>query len=535
MKRSITLLSVGASALLSALASLPRRADALPPDANLPLAEIERMEAESIKLSLAWLARHQEPDGSWKATGQPGHGFERLYEPDAAKQSSVMATSLALLAFIGDGSSPWLGPYRETVKRGHEWLLAQQKASQLGALVPVTPDEEAKSLSERERAARRGHLERVNHLWGTIALLEVVTSSQFQDEIGSVKDAEKEKRRNAVSPAAMEAVRFITLDPMDKPERFDFHNPKTTNIEELVLLGAVRYVFSLLFLPGDKEWFNNCRETVDNVAKGAPELWIPYRYTEEGEYWFGGAISTAQMLMCKAWYFYDGYSPIAQIRATVPLLVARRPEWNADYEILQPSRHPAAKAGGSKPEKPAELPPDLQEVAQPWRDDIANEYSWFWTTMVVKGGLVQQEQVKWRSTFCQLAHRHQRRGGVDSGSWDPTGPHARVFGREATTAWMCISLQQNCRLRLARQRWNRLLTDPRWASRIENTKNQPVTREKCLVCDMEVMSNTAFSKGFGNKTFYFCSEEHQMRFEMDPEAWMSGEKPKEEGSEGSHK
>lgn len=64
---------------------------------------------EATQRGLAWLATQQNADGSFG-----GGRFGR----------NVAVTSLACLAFMGDGSVPGRGPYGEQVRRGLEFVLA---------------------------------------------------------------------------------------------------------------------------------------------------------------------------------------------------------------------------------------------------------------------------------------------------------------------------------------------------------------------------------------------------------------------------
>ncbi|KAF0246651.1 MAG: hypothetical protein FD180_470 [Planctomycetota bacterium] len=507
------------------------------PPAAYSFQELEKMETESVASALAWLARHQEADGSWKASGGAGHGFEALYEADAAKSCDVMATASALFAFMGDGNSLWMGRYQEAVKRGWNWLVQQQKATKTGCMVPLAEEAAGGSLSEREKAAKRAHMARMNHLWGTVALLEAVRSAEFDERLVPVRDEAKLKRHNEVLKPAELAVKWITDDPATKPDKFDFLNPKTVNMDELALLAAVRYVFGKQGVTGDKEFFAGVTESITKIQEGMTEALVPYRYSEDGEYWFGGSISTPQCMIAFV-YTYNGGSA-KQMAAASPALLAHPPAWNPYYEIGRPSRHPEAGAGGGMKAAPASLPDGLKDVAGSWRDDIANEASWFWQGMAFRSyaAIGSGEWDKWRASFTPLAREHQRRSGPEAGSWDPVGPHARVFGREIATAWMAVTMQSRCRLQISQSDWKYLKEDPRWRARKENLEGAPVLAVKCLVCDMGILSNTPFSKGEGDKIYYFCSQEHQDQFEMNPSAWKDGKKPDPngEGSEGSHK
>ncbi|MFT5153826.1 MAG: hypothetical protein ACI841_003831, partial [Planctomycetota bacterium] len=83
---------------------------------------------ESLKAGLAWLRRHQSPDGSWDSDGFMTNNIEGDSDCDGAGQQAhdVGVTGLALLAFLGDGSSMRRGPHREAVTRAIRWLRTQQ-------------------------------------------------------------------------------------------------------------------------------------------------------------------------------------------------------------------------------------------------------------------------------------------------------------------------------------------------------------------------------------------------------------------------
>ena len=84
---------------------------------------------KALAAALAWLAAHQSPQGNWD-----GDGFgERCGEigegtcPDPGYPvHDVGLTGLALLAFLGDGSTTRSGPYQEVVSSAVTWLCQQQ-------------------------------------------------------------------------------------------------------------------------------------------------------------------------------------------------------------------------------------------------------------------------------------------------------------------------------------------------------------------------------------------------------------------------
>jgi hypothetical protein len=91
-----------------------------------------RPTAEAITRALQWLEDHQEPDGCWSSAefmrqcpigdvcGGPGSAV-----------NDIGLTGLALLAFLGDGSTMRAGPYQDVVKDATVWLKDQQDDSGL--------------------------------------------------------------------------------------------------------------------------------------------------------------------------------------------------------------------------------------------------------------------------------------------------------------------------------------------------------------------------------------------------------------------
>ena len=75
---------------------------------------------EAIELGLAYLASTQRPDGSWSLQG---HG------DDVALRSDTAATGLCLLAFQGAGYTHMQHQYADTVSRGLEFLINNQRSS----------------------------------------------------------------------------------------------------------------------------------------------------------------------------------------------------------------------------------------------------------------------------------------------------------------------------------------------------------------------------------------------------------------------
>lgn len=89
----------------------------------------------AVELALAWLAEHQQRDGSWSfdLTVDPCRG--RCSHSRAAGDNATPATAatgLALLAFMGAGHTHHEGPYIEQVRRGLYYLREAARPTQTG-------------------------------------------------------------------------------------------------------------------------------------------------------------------------------------------------------------------------------------------------------------------------------------------------------------------------------------------------------------------------------------------------------------------
>ncbi len=80
----------------------------------------------AVRAALRWLARHQEPDGSWRAMKHVELGG------DAARDYDIGVTGLAVLAFTGDGNTHQFAAteeFRLCVDRALKYLLSVQVRS----------------------------------------------------------------------------------------------------------------------------------------------------------------------------------------------------------------------------------------------------------------------------------------------------------------------------------------------------------------------------------------------------------------------
>lgn len=77
----------------------------------------------AIRAALHWLAVAQQPDGRWTSPVFHAEGGEWSYQ--------VGVTGLALLAYLGEGHTGRGGEFSMTVRRGLDFLLAEQRTSGL--------------------------------------------------------------------------------------------------------------------------------------------------------------------------------------------------------------------------------------------------------------------------------------------------------------------------------------------------------------------------------------------------------------------
>lgn len=86
----------------------------------------------AIARALTYLASIQQTDGSWNPRmTDAGRELQVLghNRQGAGAQADTGITGLAILAFLGAGNTHLEGPYRDTVRRGLEYLMARQQKS----------------------------------------------------------------------------------------------------------------------------------------------------------------------------------------------------------------------------------------------------------------------------------------------------------------------------------------------------------------------------------------------------------------------
>jgi hypothetical protein len=85
----------------------------------------------AVERGLAWLARHQAADGSWRFDLSHCRCDGSCSQPGTIA-STTAATGIALLPFLGAGNTQIEGPYQETVARGLYYLLGRMRPTARG-------------------------------------------------------------------------------------------------------------------------------------------------------------------------------------------------------------------------------------------------------------------------------------------------------------------------------------------------------------------------------------------------------------------
>ena len=86
-----------------------------------------RATARAIELGLEWLKKHQDEDGKWDADDFMKHDTDGTPCDGVGNPvHDIGLTGLALLAFLGDGSTMRSGAYKDVVKKAVMWLRKEQ-------------------------------------------------------------------------------------------------------------------------------------------------------------------------------------------------------------------------------------------------------------------------------------------------------------------------------------------------------------------------------------------------------------------------
>ncbi len=334
--------------------------------------------AGAIRAGLEWLKSHQSEDGRWDADGfmQADRAGEPSDGPGLAHQD-VGITGLALLAFLGDGSTLRSGPYKPQVAKGVRWLMNQQQDNGL-----IGSD--------------RSHDFIYGHAIATLALVEAYGLSDI-----------KMLRKYAQS-----AINYLEAhrNPYGVWRYQPRDNDNDTSVTGWCLMA---YKSAQDFkLEVNEQAFVIARTWLDQITDPATGR---AGYTRRGEPSSRnagdhaerfpsdrGEAMTAVALLSR---FFLGQRPSetpVMIKGA-DLIAAKKPEWNEDNGAI-------------------------------------DHYYWYFGTYAMYQ-MGKKHWQDWAKTLQAAVVDRQRRDGNAAGSWDPVGAWGEVGGRVYSTALMVLTLE----------------------------------------------------------------------------------------------
>lgn len=317
--------------------------------APTPAGQVGPATEEAIERGLAYLAGIQNSDGSWSLQG---HGEDVLLRSDSA------ATGLCLLAFQGAGYTHRQHQYADTVSRGLQFLVQNQRTN--GDL--FRPEDQ---MSNRNVAF-------YSHGIAALALCEA---------FGMTQDPELEE-------PAQSSLRYIveTQHLSRGGWRYTPQVSSDTSVSGWMMMALKSGELSGLEVPG---------ETYEGIEKWlglaqSPERPDRYRYNPFAPDTITqrhGRIATPTM-------------------TAVGMLMRMYSGWRRDREEMR-----------SAADYLLQFPPQMGDARSPQRD----AYYWYYATQVMfhMGG---EHWQNWNQYLNPLLLESQVRQGPQSGSWDPVRP-----------------------------------------------------------------------------------------------------------------
>lgn len=338
---------------------------------------------ESVELGLAFLARHQSPEGSWSLQGfddaAPG---ATTADTQYLLVSDTGATALCLISFQGAGYTHRDHQYKDVVRKGLEYLVKNQKEN--GDLFVALDNESNKSVWL------------YSHALATLALCEAYGMTQDPD----------------LKEPAQKAIDFIVKSQNTSLGgwRYSPGVDSDTSVSGWMLMALKSGRLANLNVP---------KETFDKVAR-----WLDLSQKSGSE---------------PHLFRYNPYAPdtLTQRHGRVPsktmtsvgLLMRLHTGWRRD--------NPAMIQGA---EYLRQNLPSLGTARDPQRDT----YYWYYSTQVMfhMDGKYWED---WKGSLQPLLRESQVRSGVYAGSWHPQlpipdrwAPHA---GRLYVTTMNLLSLE----------------------------------------------------------------------------------------------
>jgi len=333
----------------------------------------------AIDAGLKWLQYHQDEDGKWDSDGFMKHDEGEPCDGPGNPVHDVGNTGLALLAFLGDGSTMRGGPYKDSIKRGVSWLKDQQQENGLFG-------------------TNASHDFIYNHAIATYAMCEAFGLSQY----------------TLLKPAAQKGINY--LEQHRNPYSVWRYQPRDNDNDTSVTGWCIMaYESGQYFgLEINKAALDICGVWLDQVSDATGK----HGYLEAGD---GssrkpgdhatkfpvekGEAMTAVGLFCR---FFMGQKPEEKpvMKAAADLILAHPPIWDT-------------KAG------------------------TIDEYYWYYATYALfqMGGKHWNEwQKKLTKAVLEPQHRDKAKKNL-LGSWDPIGAWGEDGGRVYSTAILTLTLE----------------------------------------------------------------------------------------------
>ncbi len=329
--------------------------------------------------ALTWLALHQDDNGQWDADEFMKHDLEGMPCDGAGNGAhDVGVTGLALLAFLGDGSTMNSGAYRDVVKDAVRWLRDQQDPDS-GLIGAPSTNEFV-----------------YDHAIATLALVEAAGLSRSKILRPSVQKALDylERHRNPYAgwryqPRDGDTDMSVTgwcILAYKSAQDFDF------TINKSALDVADAWMESVTDPTTGRTGYNS-PGGLSSRHHGEHAAQFP---REKGE------CMTAVSLLCRVFLGHSMKSD--KVMAKQAVLISKKPPvWDVESGAI-------------------------------------DHYAWYYGTYALYqiGG---KHWRNWSKSLAKAVAKTQRKEGNEKGSWDPVGVWGEAGGRVYSTAILCLTAQ----------------------------------------------------------------------------------------------
>lgn len=337
----------------------------------------------AIELGLGWLARNQEPDGSWNcAKHNPYH--KNLPLPGFVNEDEFVdpsVTGLTVLSFLGAGFTHKDGDYKEVVQKGIEYILSCQDKS---GFINIA------KFRSPYNPANDSIVRRYNHNIGTLCLVEAYAMTG-DESLKAPAQAVLDHSRNTPMP---DFGWSYYLEPSDI-------GPSIFYIMALRIASETDLVVSPNEIDKTKRYISALTDQKTGRITHICEIPIC----------FGGYDSTATGIVARFLLGASGENPYQQ--GASEFISRHPPVWSPLYRFPRESK-------------------DIMYI----ENDILNEWYWYFGTLAL-ANIGGEKWDDWNKAMKGLLLSHQR----SADSWDPEGPWATVGGRVYSTAFGIMTLE----------------------------------------------------------------------------------------------